>query len=187
MSVKGKVKMRQQKENGKKANVCLEFGLANYTTQTIWKNRTEIISVLTKMIIIHQFIKFCKWEKYLWRTQLEGKKLLKNVVVSPFLDLQVITWWGTWLEAAAQYSKNFELTKCVINKFDADESYCNKEFQWPVYWTSNAYIYLKNASIVSRDVEFSQNIWTYLPTTDRNFCFKTYCTKKWSNVAYLIN
>jgi len=43
------------------------------------------------------------------------------VVVSPFLDLQVITWWGTWLEAAAQYSKNFELTKRVVNKFDADE------------------------------------------------------------------
>jgi len=60
LSVKGKVKMRQQKENGKKVNVCLEFGLANYTTQTIWKNRTEIISVLTKQIIIHQFIKFRK-------------------------------------------------------------------------------------------------------------------------------
>jgi hypothetical protein len=101
--VKWKVKMRKQKENWKKkkANVCLEFGLANYMTQTIWKNRTEIISVLTKQIIIHQFIKFRKWEKYLWRTQLAGKKLLKNVVVSPFLDLQVINWWGTWLEAAA--------------------------------------------------------------------------------------
>jgi len=42
------------------------------------------------------------------------------------------------------------------------------------------------ASIVSRDVEFAQNIRTYLPTKGRNFCFKTYCTTKCSNVAYYL-
>ena len=60
LSVDGKV--IQQKENGKKkeANVCLEFGLVNYTIQTIQKNRPKIISMLTKQInhtSIHNFLK----------------------------------------------------------------------------------------------------------------------------------
>jgi hypothetical protein len=31
-------------EKKKKADVCPEFGLVNSTIQTIWKNRTRIIS-----------------------------------------------------------------------------------------------------------------------------------------------
>jgi hypothetical protein len=44
-SVKENVKVIQEIENGKKkADVCQEFCLINSTIQTIWKNRTQIIS-----------------------------------------------------------------------------------------------------------------------------------------------
>jgi hypothetical protein len=45
LSVGEKVKVIRETENGKKkADVCREFGLVNFMIQTIWKNRTEIIS-----------------------------------------------------------------------------------------------------------------------------------------------
>jgi transposase-like protein len=45
LSVEEKVKVIREIENGKKnTDVCREFGLINSTTQTIWKNRTKIIS-----------------------------------------------------------------------------------------------------------------------------------------------
>jgi hypothetical protein len=47
LSIKEKVKVIQQRENGKKkADVRHEFGLVNSMIQKIWKNRTQIISVL---------------------------------------------------------------------------------------------------------------------------------------------
>jgi len=46
LSVERKVNMIRQIANGKKeANMCREFGLINPTIQTIWRNRTKIISV----------------------------------------------------------------------------------------------------------------------------------------------
>jgi hypothetical protein len=42
LSVEGKVKMNRQIENGKKkADVCREFGLVNFTVQTIWKTEPK--------------------------------------------------------------------------------------------------------------------------------------------------
>jgi hypothetical protein len=45
LSIKGKVQVIQQIENGKKkADMCWEFVLINSTFQKVWKNRTKIIS-----------------------------------------------------------------------------------------------------------------------------------------------
>jgi len=45
-SIKGKVKVIWQIENGKKkADVCWEFSLVNCMVQMIWENRTKISSV----------------------------------------------------------------------------------------------------------------------------------------------
>jgi len=45
LSVQEKVKLILQGESGKKKDdLCREFGLENFTIQTIWKNRTKIIS-----------------------------------------------------------------------------------------------------------------------------------------------
>jgi len=44
LNVEGKVKVIWQTQNDrKKVDVCREFGVVNYTTHTIWKNRTKII------------------------------------------------------------------------------------------------------------------------------------------------
>jgi transposase-like protein len=49
LSVEEKFKVIREIENGKKkADVCREFGLINSTTQTIWKNRTKIISAFAQ-------------------------------------------------------------------------------------------------------------------------------------------
>jgi len=46
LSVERKVKVIRQTANGKnEANVCREFGLIASKIQTIWRNRTKIISV----------------------------------------------------------------------------------------------------------------------------------------------
>ena len=46
LSVERKVNVARQIANGKnEANVCREFGLITSTIQTIWRNRTKIISV----------------------------------------------------------------------------------------------------------------------------------------------
>jgi len=46
LSGERKVKVIRQIANGKnEANVCREFGLITSTIQTIWRNRTKIISV----------------------------------------------------------------------------------------------------------------------------------------------
>jgi hypothetical protein len=42
---KKKLVIREIENGKKKADMCREFGLVNSTTQTIWKNRTKIISV----------------------------------------------------------------------------------------------------------------------------------------------
>jgi transposase-like protein len=45
LSVEGKFEVIQEIENAKKkSDLCREFGIVNYTTQTICKNRTKIIS-----------------------------------------------------------------------------------------------------------------------------------------------
>jgi transposase-like protein len=49
LSVEDKVKVICGTESGKtKADVCREFGFVNSTLQTIWKNRTKIISALNR-------------------------------------------------------------------------------------------------------------------------------------------
>jgi CENP-B N-terminal DNA-binding domain. len=46
LSIKEKVTVIQQTENGKKkADVCQEFGHINSMIQKIWKKRTKIINV----------------------------------------------------------------------------------------------------------------------------------------------
>jgi hypothetical protein len=46
LSIKQKVKLLQEIENGKKkADVCGEFGLVNSTIKKIWKNRNRIITM----------------------------------------------------------------------------------------------------------------------------------------------
>jgi hypothetical protein len=47
--VKKEVKLVQEIENGnKRADVCQEFAFVNSTVQTIWKNKTTVISVYEK-------------------------------------------------------------------------------------------------------------------------------------------
>jgi hypothetical protein len=46
LSVDGKIKAKRESENGdggKKAGVCREFGLVNYTIQAIWKKLNQNI------------------------------------------------------------------------------------------------------------------------------------------------
>jgi len=40
--------MRETENGKKKADVCREFGLVNSTMQTIWKNRSKIISAFER-------------------------------------------------------------------------------------------------------------------------------------------
>ena len=44
MSVEGKVNVIRKIEDGKRKLTCQEFGLVTSTIQTIWKNRTKVIS-----------------------------------------------------------------------------------------------------------------------------------------------
>ena len=44
LSIQEKVKFIQGESGKKKDDLCREFGFENFTIQTIWKNRTQIIS-----------------------------------------------------------------------------------------------------------------------------------------------
>ena len=49
LGVEGKVTVIRQIEKGKKeADMCREFGVVSFTIQTMWKNRTEIVSAFER-------------------------------------------------------------------------------------------------------------------------------------------
>ena len=65
--VEEKFKLIQETENGKKkADMCKEFGFINSTIQTMWKNRTTVISVFEKeglriKAFLNAWMKWCQW------------------------------------------------------------------------------------------------------------------------------